>query len=220
MATPKRAEWHGRGAWVALTTVVYLTLRCEPVSAQPNPQTEAAPCPTCSIADEQRSGIYLRVSVGLASMQLHNEFGADSELGGAMSFAIGYYVLPNLALSLGAYGANAYKFAVPTAADGSTTEVDARSLALGISLTYYFPLEFYAAIAPGVGWLLETAESTESRFNNAGFALDVIAGREWWIRGSWALGAGVQLILNTADKRVAGIDYAWSLGVLFTVTWN
>ena len=170
--------------------------------------------------DEQHSGVYLRMSVGVTSMQARYDAGTDSELGGSLSFALGYFILPELALSLDVFGANAYKFGVPDRPEETSVEFDARSLALGASLTYYLPYDFYLSVAPGVGWLLVGIAGQESRFSNAGFALDVIAGKEWWIGGSWALGAGLQLIYLLADVPSARVDYSWSLGVLFTVTRN
>jgi hypothetical protein len=222
MATPRRFHTYRRQPLIGLLMLGLLAwrsgvARAEPPVAQP---ADTELCPTCIATDEHRSGIYLRMSVGVAPMQLHNEFGTASRLGGAVSFALGYYVQPNFALSLGAFGSNAYTFAVPTGNKGMTTQIDARSLCLGVSLTYYFPLDFYLGVTPGIGWLLETFKDGDSSFNNAGFALDVIAGKEWWLAGAWALGTGAQFTYTMADGRVAGVDYAWSLGALFTVTWN
>jgi hypothetical protein len=189
----------------------------EPSAPKPNASEET--CSTCISTDEVRSGVYLRMSVGLSMLQLHSKYGVVSKVGGGASAALGYYVLPNFALSIGVFGVNAYKFEVPTKQDG-TVEVDARSLCLGLSLTYYFPLEFYVAVTPGVGWVLETYQGGDSSLNNAGFALDVLLGKEWWIAGTWTLGAGAQFTYSMADGRVAAIDYMWSLGVLFTVARN
>ena len=170
---------------------------------------------------EEHSGVYLRMSVGLTSMQVEHASDADSELGGALSFALGYFVLPNLALSLDVFGANAYKFHVPDPSEeGTTLELDARTLGAGVSLTYYFPFEFYLSVAPGVAWLRIGIEDGPTHLSQADFGLNVIAGKEWWIGGSWALGAGVQLVYVLADIESAGIDATWSLGVLFTVTRN
>jgi hypothetical protein len=212
----RRSEARRRAPTLALALLGWLTLRSGPVHAQ---AAGPEPCTSCN-GVEQRSGVLLRMSLGLASMQLENQFGVDSELGGTFSFALGYFVTPNLALSLETFGVNAYTFRVPTDNDGSTSEVDARSLALGVSLTYYFPLDFYLSIGPAIGWFLANIHGSDSHLNDARFALDLLAGREWWIGGSWALGVAAQLIYNGADGRVADIDYTWSAGVLFTVTRN
>jgi hypothetical protein len=183
-------------------------------------ETSEEPCPTCIGTTEVRSGIYLRMSVGLAMLQLHSAQDVVSKVGGGASFALGYYILPNFALSVGAFGANAYKFDVQTRNSDDTVELDVRSLCLGVSLTYYLPLDFYVALTPGIGWVLETFEGGNSNLNNAGFALDALIGKEWWMAGTWALGAGLQFTYSMADGRIASIDYVWSLGVLFTVSWN
>lgn len=169
---------------------------------------------------EQHSGVYLRMSVGLTSMQVPDGSGDDSELGGTLSFALGYFILPKLALSLDVFGANAYKFHLQPEGEDTTLEIDARTLAAGVSLTYYLPYQFYVSVAPGVGWLRVTAPDADSHISHAAFALDAIAGKEWWIGGSWALGVGAQLVYVLADIESAGIDHSWALGVLFTVTRN
>lgn len=48
----------------------------------------------------------------------------------------------------------------------------------------------------------------------------MLLGKEWWIAGTWTLGAAAQFTYSMADGRVAAIDYVWSLGVLFTVARN
>ena len=222
MPTPRPFHPHRRWPLVALVLVSLASQRglvhADASATQQGASKE--PCSTCISTDEVRSGVYLRMSVGLSMLQLHSTYGVTSKVGGGASFALGYYVLPNFALSIGAFGANAYKFAVPTKQDGNTAEVDARSLCLGLSLTYYFPLEFYVAVTPGVGWVLQTYQGGNSSLNNAGFALDALLGKEWWIAGTWTLGAAAQFTYSMADGRVAAIDYVWSLGVLFTVARN
>jgi hypothetical protein len=221
MATPRRFNPPRRARLVALLLVALASQRGLVRAEESAPQQGAKeePCSTCISTDEVRSGVYLRMSVGLSMLQLHSRYGVTSKVGGSASFALGYYILPNFALSVGVFGANAYKFEVPTKQMG-TVEVDARSLGLGLSLTYYLPLEFYVAVTPGVGWVLETYQGGNSNLNNAGFALDVLLGKEWWIAGTWTLGASAQFTYSMADGRVAAIDYVWSLGVLFTVARN
>jgi hypothetical protein len=217
MATPRRFVTLRR---VPLLALVLVALALRTGLAHAEASASEAPCPTCIATTEVRSGIYLRMSVGLAMLQLHSSQGVVSKVGGGASFALGYYILPNFALSLGAFGANAYKFDVQTKNSDETVELDARSLCLGVSLTYYFPYDFYVALTPGIGWVLETFEGGNSNLNNAGFALDALIGKEWWVAGTWALGAGAHFTYSMADGRIASIDYVWSLGVLFTVSWN
>jgi Outer membrane protein beta-barrel domain len=220
MATPRRFKTHRR--WLLLALVlVSLAVPSGWAQAEASPQPAAGePCPTCLTTDEHRSGVYLRMSAGITSLQLHTDYGTANKVGGSVSFAFGYYILPNLALSLGGYGSNAYKFEVPTRTPGETVELDARMLCLGVSLTYYFPYEFYLAVAPGMGWVLETFEGGDSKMNDAGFALDVLAGKEWWMQGTWTLGVGMQFSYTVAEGEIAAVDYVWALGVLFTVSWN
>jgi hypothetical protein len=222
---PRRPTQRRRLPLGALVVTGWLALRCGSALAQQAavpetkaaaPQAAATPCPSCG--DEQHDGIYVRLSVGLASMRLGNDNGGGSGLAATASFALGYFILPNFALSIDGFTAETYKVGVPTGSDGTTTQFDTRALAAGLSLTYYFPLDFYVSLAPGVGWLLPSNQAGDTHVNGAGFALDALAGKEWWIGGAWALGAGAQLIYIRSDNTVSSVGYAWSLGVLFTVT--
>jgi hypothetical protein len=184
-------------------------------------QAEVPACTSCE-SEEQHSGFYMRLSVGLGATAIEGRVGTSAAFGGSSSFAFGYFILPNLALSLDLFGANAYNVALSSewTYPAPAAEFDVRSLAAGISLTYYLPLEFYVSAGPGVGWLMLSSALAEPQLSGAGFAFDALAGREFWIGGSWALGVGVQFIYVRGDGGIDAVDAAWSLGTLFTVTKN
>jgi hypothetical protein len=222
-----RARRHTTGrcrriaALASLAWLAWLALRSTPGLAQaaPVPPAELAACPECA-DEEQHSGVYLRLSVGLGGTAIEGKVGTAGAFGGSGSFAIGYFILPNLALSLDLFGANAYDVALAAEWEYPASEVDVRSIAAGVSLTYYLPLDFYVSVGSGVGWLMLTTKLAEPQLSGAGFALDALAGREWWIGGSWGLGAGVQFVYVRGDGGIEAVEAAWSLGALFTVTRN
>jgi len=186
--------------------------------AQPQPLPTCADCES----EEQHSGFYMRLSVGLGATAVEGRVGTSAAFGGSSSFAFGYFILPNLALSLDLFGANAYNVELSSewTSPEPAAEFDVRSLAAGVSFTYYLPLDFYVSAGPGVGWLMLSTALAQPQLSGAGFAFDALAGREFWIGGSWALGAGVQFIYVRGDGGIDAVDAAWSLGTLFTVTKN
>jgi hypothetical protein len=118
------------------------------------------------------------------------------------------------------FGANAYDLILPEDVVDASQEVDVRALAAGLSLTYYLPLDFYVSAGAGLGWLQLTSTVAGPEQSDAGFGFDAIAGKEWWIGGSWAFGPGVQFTYVTGGDESTRVQSAWSLGALFTVTRN
>jgi hypothetical protein len=205
----------------ALVSLNWLAARGADAQAQPPAasQTEANTCATCD-PEEQHDGLYLRLSVGLGATAIGGSIGTAAAFGGSSSFAIGHFILPHLALSLDLFGANAYDLPLSAEWAATTSKVDARTLAAGVSLTYYLPLDFYISAGPGIGWLMLSSALAEPQLSGAGFALDALAGKEFWIGRSWALGVGIQFIYVRGDGGIDAVDDAWSLGTLFTVTKN
>lgn len=219
----RRRPTLSRWCWpvITLASLSWLPARGADAQAQPpaTPPAHGATCTNCD-PEEQHDGFYLRLSVGLGATAIGGSIGTAAAFGGSSSFAFGYFVLPNLALSLDLFGANAYD--LPLSADwaAATSEVDARTLAAGVSLTYYLPLDFYISVAPGIGWLMLSSSLAEPQLSGAGFAFDALTGKEFWIGRSWALGAGFQFIYVRGSGGIDAVDDAWSVGMIFTVTKN
>jgi hypothetical protein len=212
----RRPTLHRCWSVAALASMSWLLARGAESQAQP------PTCATCE-PEEQHSGFYMRLSVGLGATAVEGSVGTSAPaFGGSSSFAFGYFILPNLALSLDLFGANAYDVALSSewTYPAPAAEFDVRSLAAGISFTYYLPLDFYVSAGPGIGWLMLSTSLAEPQLSGAGFAFDALAGREFWIGGSWALGVGVQFVYVRGDGGIDAVDAAWSLGTLFTVTKN
>jgi hypothetical protein len=178
----------------------------------------AQPCIPC--LEDQHEGFYMRLSVGMTRSVTYGEGPSGAEIGGASSIALGLFVVPNLAIAIDLFSSGGYGMELQPTPTLPTRSWDVQALAAGIGLTYYLPLDFYLSLAPGLGLIRISAQGVKPEFSPVTLGVDAIVGKEWWLGGSWAMGAGAQVIYVGGAAAPQGISSVLSVGVLFTVTKN
>jgi hypothetical protein len=181
-------------------------------------------------------GLFVRLSAGLgySNAKFHEDSGALtlSGLSGMIDFGIGGMIVPNFALAAEVFGFNAFE---PTAsADGQDFgELDNTSMRVGgfgVSGTYYImPANIYASLAVGVGVGSLITRGTiggvtfEAREDSdAGFALNFMLGKEWWIAPRWGLGLAAQVMFASLPPDADEGDNirVFAVGLALSATFN
>lgn len=181
--------------------------------------------PSLAGAQSHDGGFFMRLSGGIGYATSSIDATASTvkfEINGAageQNLAFGAVVRPNLAVHGTVFG---WEIPKPDAKrDGQsvgTLNRDAAMGAIGGGVTYYFmPLNLYVSPSVGVAWLVSEDSDDQETHTNAGFALDVSVGKEWWVSNRWGLGvAGGIGYYNIPD---ANIDESWS-GVSFALRFS
>ncbi len=181
-------------------------------------------------ADEahRHDGFFLRLATGVggASNSVTDDDGVVNTIRGAAStssIAVGYMVVENLAVHAEIFHAALIE---PESTKGGT-QTSAAVLAgkyiaggFGAGVTYYFmPSNIY--IGAGVGGVVLQADFGIARFSTeAGFGLDAICGKEWWVSDNWALGVAGQFIFARVPSQFSDSHNTFVGAVLFSATFN
>jgi len=177
-------------------------------------------------------GFFLRLSAGgggantgADNIPVSQDEIADFDVSGTvgdLNIAIGAIVSENLALHGTLFG---WTMSDPD------LEIDGREVgelnadftmsALGVGITYYLmPINIYLSPSIGFGVLSIDAGSVEGD-SDAGLALDLSAGKEWWVGNSWGLGAALGATYHSAPDGDIDENWSgWSFAVRFTATFN
>jgi hypothetical protein len=176
-------------------------------------------------------GFFLRMSAGLggASSEINNLQGplvTDLKFSGAAgdwNFAIGGVVSRNLALHGTFWG---WTLTDPEVTLNGTVFPGQGSFnmsAFGVGITYYFmPVNIYISPSLGVG-VLSVDGGGASGSSDAGFALDVTLGKEWWIGNKWGMGLSGALGYHSIADGGEDVTEKWSgtsFALRFSVTLN
>ena len=160
-------------------------------------------------------GFFLRMSLGPGGREIWRE-GADwSGWGLGLGLAIGGAPIPNLALHLDFQGSWTFDPSV---------EIDSIAMRMiGLGATFYIvPSDIFLSASAGIGGLgFESDRDGQTKDTNAGFALDVMIGKEWWVGLDWGIGFAAQMIYIYTDDYTddEGID-AFAFNFVFTATYN
>lgn len=153
-----------------------------------------------------------------------------SGFGGMGSFKFGATIARNVALGVDLFGLNMFEPSVSQNGDdlGNAEGTRASVGAIGLGGTFYvMPANLYIAASAGVG--LGTIEYrgrfggielTAEENSRAGFAANVMIGKEWWVSRKWGIGLAGQLVfasLETDEDVGLGV---FGVGLLFSATMN
>jgi hypothetical protein len=187
---------------------------------------------------EAHEGFFLRLTLGLgwhawkkqlpvpppddSGLPLGGGEASASGVGLGLGIAIGYVVAPNLALHITGTG---HVVGEPVLElGGMEIENKGSSLAamlLGIGGTYYLmPMNVYVSASFGFGGMqFIPKEDIDPLDTDAGFAWELMAGKEWWVADDWGLGAALQFaMVNTPDEGERSAAFA--VNALFSATYN
>jgi hypothetical protein len=192
------------------------------------------PAPANAGAPEEHDLFFMRASAGLCAGNAKLETGGfKGELkdpGLDVNIAVGYVVIPNLAVhaTLWGWGLNDPDVSVQGAFGGSTLANHGlfQMTAFGAGATYYvMPLNAYVSSSVGLGAFTGTDQLDGQ--SERGLAVDVTAGKEWWINPEWGAGAALSYSYASADDKDIGpatlprgswTGTSWALR--FTATFN
>jgi len=182
---------------------------------------------------QTHDGFFLRLNlVGVGGATTTGDDGSDElEFSGAASMldlAIGGMITDNLALHGTLFG---WLLDQPTVQLTGYPETEANGTvtmgALGIGITRFFmPSNVYLSGSIGLGAIEIDPDlgGIPNYETDAGLALQLLVGKEWWVGDNWGLGvAGALGYHNVSDEDDLGNDVDWTganLGLMFSVTFN
>jgi hypothetical protein len=190
--------------------------------------------PAMAGAPQEHDGFFMRAAVGLCAGNAKLEAtGLKAELkdpGLDVNVAAGYVVIPNLAVhaTLWGWGLNDPDLSVSGTFGGTSFANHGifQMIAFGAGATYYvMPINAYLSSSIGVGSFSGTDELEGQ--SQSGLALDVTAGKEWWVKDEWGAGASLSYTYASADDKDLGpatvprgtlTGTSWALR--FTATFN
>ncbi len=213
----------------------------------PPPATLPSPAPTSSPAPgaQTHDGFYLRLQLGGGYTRLSSSMnGTDRSSAGnstAFAIALGGALTPHVIL----YGTlldstirdpdNTFSGISPDSSSNHgrfTGSLDAGGfgatgmVGIGVGVAYYLDSNLFVAgsllasrlfINNTNGGVVSTSE--------AGFTLEGLVGKEWWVSANWGLGASGRLLLGSMKDRPVANEAVptWKLAafaVLFSATYN
>lgn len=95
---------------------------------------------------------------------------------------------------------------------------------LGGGVAYYLePMNLFFSGTFGLsGFTVDDQYNSNVVDTDAGFGIDLLVGKEWWVSSSWGLGLAAQFIYGTAKDREPAVG-RWNTlggGLLFSATYN
>ncbi len=142
--------------------------------------------------------------------------------------ALGGYIVPGFALH-GTFWQNVAFNPSVSAGSLSVTTSDASlsQAAVGIGATYFItPADSYLSASLGVGTLSASYSrggTTTTSQTQAGFALNVIVGKQWNVGGDWGLGVSGQFSFQSNSDHTGSTSYditTLGFGLLFSATYH
>jgi len=185
-------------------------------------------------SQEHDQSFFMRTSVGICAGNARDEGpGYQVKLenpGLDVNIAAGYTVIPNLAVhaTLWGWGLNDPDTHITSATGGVTLPNHGilQMIAFGGGATYFvMPINAYLSSSIGFGGFSGTDELDGQSAH--GLAVDVTAGKEWWVNDEWGAGAALSYSHVTADDNSLGpkgvpsgtwTGTSWALR--FTATFN
>jgi hypothetical protein len=190
--------------------------------------------PAIASAPREHDKFFTRAAVGICAGNARLESGSFKakldDPGLDVNVAVGYVVAPNLAVHATLWGWGLNDPAVHISGQfGGTTLANKgifQMVAFGGGATYYLmPLNAYVSSSIGAGAFAGTDQLDGQ--SKHGLALDVTAGKEWWVTDEWGAGAALSYSHVSADDKDLGpstlprgtwTGTSWALR--FTATFN
>lgn len=190
--------------------------------------------PAAAGAPQEHDQFFMRASAGLCAGNAKLESGGfKAELrdpGLDVNIAVGYSLMPNLAVhaTLWGWGLNDPDTDVTGSFGGTTLPNHGifEMTAFGVGATYFvMPLNAYVSSSIGLGAFTGTDDLDGQ--SERGLAVDVTAGKEWWVNDDWGAGAALSFGYASADDKDLGpstlprgslTGTSWALR--FTATFN
>lgn len=178
-------------------------------------------------------GFFLRLSAGFASTETKiSDATGKLKLSGSagdVNLAVGGVIAPNLAIHGTIFGWSASdpdaEITVYGVGSGSGSISGTVTMsAVGGGVTYYImPANFYLSGSVGLARLRfdSNTSGVPNGDSDSGFALDLTAGKEWWVGRNWGLGAAGDIMIHSVPD--GGLPENWagpSFGLRFTATMN
>ncbi|MGQ0721749.1 MAG: hypothetical protein ACT4PE_09285 [Candidatus Eiseniibacteriota bacterium] len=173
---------------------------------------------------DHAGGFFLRLSAGGGTAKTSiEEAGSELEVSGTsadLNLAIGAVVAPNLAVHGTIFGWVLSDPDVELDGMSGTADGDVDMSAFGAGLTYYFmPVNLYLSGSVGAGSL--SASGDIDGETDTGIAVDLTAGKEWWVGNGWGLGAAAAFQYQSFPD--GEVDANWSgpaFALRFSATMN
>jgi hypothetical protein len=179
-------------------------------------------------------GFYLRMAAGLGvgfgavSGSADGDF-RMSGLAADLMLSIGYSVIPNLSVTFDIFTDSIISARITGTKVGDGDDMSQGFMGFGAGVNWYFmPSNAFIGGSLGVGSSFVAAwrpsqnggQLTLNRYNSAGFMMQVMGGREWWVSDNWGVGVAGQYILSVFPSTDSGTLVSHGLCVLVTATYN
>ncbi|HEY6478334.1 MAG TPA: hypothetical protein VI456_17275 [Polyangia bacterium] len=206
-------------------------------SAQPPPQTPGwapgygppvyvPPTYVPPPAGPVHGGLFLRLHLGLGLNSYSASGGSTQISGGGVSVAValGYGIVPNLAL----YGTFFESVAGQPGVKTDRTDLAAAGggavAGLGGGAVYYVePINLYVSGAIASTFLIiEDARGNTIDQTHVGIGFQAMVGKEWWVSQHWGLGAAFEIIAATSMKDNNDPSVSWTAeasNLVFSATY-
>ncbi len=178
-------------------------------------------------------GFFLRLALGVGYASSTLKFdGFNASLKGAgvaSGLSIGYCVIENLALSVDFYGVTVVNpvYRVQSQELKINNDSYVNWSGFGVGAHYYFmPINLFVGMSLGASVMRQKIwvndEPAEEIKTDAGFMMQLLVGKEWWVSENWGIGVTGQFHLSSqplkenADKKWQGLGGA----LFFSATYN
>ena len=193
-----------------------------------------APAPAQTYGDrryfvgaEEHDGFMLRLALGMGFGQAtFGTFDQELDLSGlsaSFSLDIGGEIAPNFNLHgrLASASLPSPSMSIDGRRVSSNTNTNISASVLGIGATYYvMPINLYITGVFGLSHIL-LSDDFRRRRSNAGWALNLDVGKEWWVSDDWGLGVAGRFWLTRVAEEASDDDLTLAVfAVLFSATYQ
>ena len=204
-----------------------------PPNYYPPPPRPRAPGFGLAPGAQTHDGLYLRMQLGLATVDLKGTIPGTTVTyagaGASAGLAVGYTVAPHLTLYLDFLIAGAGN-TTPHVNGYAQTGVQGSPNVFGIGpgLSFDFgPNVFVAATVLLAGVYVDDTNGSSLASSKSGAAIELQLGKEWWVSDNWGLGLSGQFIYGSmkGSDRDPSLDAVpdWRVvaaAILFSATYN
>lgn len=146
--------------------------------------------------------------------------------GSMMNVAFGYAVVENLIVNIDLFGTVMGSPHTKSDSSWEPSNAEFELVGAGLGVTWYrMPQNMF--VAGSVGWSAwqGSGKLPAPLVSSGGPALNLLAGKEWWIERNWGVGAAFNLVCSSVpdarlQDRAVGQVTSLSAGLLVTLTYN